>query len=139
MVQKCVESCGSQVGSQLSGVCKGQTCDDGDEAHDRADREIDAAGDDDHRHADGHDAEQREIAAHISEVLHRAEGMGLIDRHAEIEYDQCHRHPEGLAGEELVQPGLLAALGDVSDCGVTGFGDGLCGFRHLGSLPLSSR
>ena len=96
-------------------------------------------GQDDHRHADSHDAEQREIAAHIGEILNRAKGMGLVERHAEIEHDQRHRHPEGLTGKELVQPGLLAVLGDVGDLGVIGLRDGLSVFRRHGSLPLSSR
>ncbi len=47
---------------------------DGDERHDRAYRQVDAAGDQHHRHAERHDAERREVARDVAEVLHRAEG-----------------------------------------------------------------
>jgi hypothetical protein len=94
---------------------------DGDERHYGAHREIDAAGDEHHRHAERHDAEGREVARDVAQVLGRAE-CRLQHSHAEHESDQRHRHPEGLGAKQLLQRRLLAHVGHLVQHGMAGYG-----------------
>ena len=48
--------------------------------------------------------------------------LGSQDGHVGHQQRQRHRHPEGLAGEDALQHGLLLDLRDVGNGGVTGLG-----------------
>ncbi len=82
-----------------------------DQAHDRADREIDAAGDDHQRHADRHDAEGREVARDVADVVRGAEGR-LRSIMNTISTKQRHRHPEGLAARTAFFSGVCSLCAD---------------------------
>ena len=94
---------------------KQEAADDADEPHQRADREIDAAGEDHSGHADRHDADEREIPGDVVEIVRRGEGVRLIPAHHGAHDDERDRHPERLArGQPLPEAAPLEAR-DVLD------------------------
>ena len=50
------------------------------QAEDRADRQVDAAGDDHRRHAEADDADEGEVAEDVEEIAGREEGVVANDR-----------------------------------------------------------
>ena len=89
---------------------EGKPARDRREPHDRADREIDAAGRDDRGHAQRHDADEREVAGGVVEILRGGERGRLQPAHHHADDDERDRHPEGLrAGDLLPQVMLLDA------------------------------
>ena len=75
---------------------------DGGQAHDRADREVDAAGRDHRSHAERHDANEGEIARGVIEILGRGEGLRLQPAHHDADDDERDRHPERLRTREAL-------------------------------------
>ena len=68
------------------------------QAQHRADREVDAAGDDHHRHAERDDRDEGDVAGDVVEVLRGGEGIGG-ERQEDAGDDDRDEHPEGLAGQ----------------------------------------
>ena len=104
---------------------------DPDHAHDRADREVDAAGQDHRRHAQGHDPDEGEVAGDVVEVVERREGLRLDPAHAEADHEQRDRDPERLAGEHPLAEAALLDAGDVVD--LDAGTDALC-LTHSGTF-----
>ena len=63
-----VRSPAASATDQCMAVLQQHPADDADEAHDGADREVDAAGDDHRHHADRHDADEGEVAGDVVEI-----------------------------------------------------------------------
>jgi hypothetical protein len=69
---------------------------DSGEADDGSDRQVDAAGNDDRRHAERNDADERKVAGNVEQISLSGERIGR-------KRQRCHRdhrrdkHPEGLA------------------------------------------
>ena len=108
----------------IPGIMPGeeQAGDDRDQAHHRPDREIDAAGDDDHGHPQRHDSDRREVARDVGGIFDGAEGR-LIDGHDHDQHEQRDRHPEWLAREDALQRQLCSLMLDhIRNGGMTGFG-----------------
>ena len=95
-----------------------EAADDADEPHDRADRQIDATGENDRGHAERHDADEGEVARDVEEIIGRGEGVGLIERHHGDDGEHRDRHPEGLAREHLLAEAALAQVRHLLDRGM---------------------
>ena len=65
---------------------------------DRADRKVDAADEDHERHADGHDAEHRDLVHHVQEVAQGQERVGR-QRQKDAEQDQADQRTGRAAHE----------------------------------------
>ena len=84
-----------------------------DEAGDRADRKVDAAGDDDECLADRQDRDHRALAQEIGHVVRGPEGRGL-DREREphdqqqAEQREAEQHVETPAAPAILRDGLIS-------------------------------
>ena len=86
----------------------------GGEAHHRSDGQVDVAGDDDDRFADGEDRQAGPVEFHAAQV-DAAEEPGVADRRDDDQQDQ-HRQDADLAiAQEVVQPALRLTF--VNPCG----------------------
>jgi len=112
-----------------------QAAGDRDHPHDRADRQIDAAGDDHRGHADRHDADEGEVAGDVVEIVFRGEAR-LAQAHEQADHHQGDRDPEGLARQQLLPERLFPDAQDGLDRDVGAFGRRCGGFvgyvRHVG-------
>src|SRR6185436_608236 len=70
------------------------------------DRQVDAAGDDDQRHAERDDRDERGVARDVVEVLLRVERFGR-ERQEDAGKEHGDQDPEGLAGGDRRQPAVL--------------------------------
>ena len=76
--------------------------DHADEAEHRADRQVDAAGNDHGRHAETHDADESEVAKDVEKVARGEEGRGGEGQVDEGD-DRGEEYPEGLLGDQPAQ------------------------------------
>ena len=70
-------------------ACSRHAIDDGGERHDRADRQVDAAEDHDHRHAQGGDADDGRLADHRAQVAGGGERVGHQRREDDVEDERA--------------------------------------------------
>src|SRR3982751_5302178 len=98
----------------MSGL-QDESADHSDEAHHGPDREIDAAREDHGRHADRHDADEREIASDVVEIVGGREGVRLIPGHDRAHNDEGDRDPKWLAGRQALAEASLLEPSDIVD------------------------
>ena len=110
-----------------------QASDDGNQPHHRADREIDAAGDEHHRHSEPHNGNRREIAGDVGDVVGRPKAW-LQKGHEDDKDQECDRNPESLAGDQLLDNRLFSYADHIADRRVAFF-QRVSRTMHHGSLP----
>jgi hypothetical protein len=119
----------------IPGIVPGQqqASDDGDKPHDRADGQIDAAGDQHHGHPQAHDRDRRKVARNVGDVVGGAEAW-FQPGHEHHQRQEGDGNPERLSLYHTLKSALLANCDHVAYRGVRLF-DGFGGAMLHGSLP----
>ena len=85
------------------------------ETEHRAHRQVDAAGNDDERHAQGDDGHEGDVARDVVEVLRGVEGVRVQGQEHAGEDDR-DKDPEGLAAQFFRKPALLFLFNCLGHC-----------------------